>query len=65
MMATNISTHVRDTEPKVLVREEYAVIHLEDAAVCQSLFFKSEESLREFAESILQQLDSGKEFSPW
>lgn len=56
-MQTNVCIHLEeeDLKPEVLVREKYTVINLGKYSE-QSLFFKSEEHLRSFAESILQQL---------
>jgi hypothetical protein len=62
-MRTGVNLHVCDTKPEVAIRENYSVINLEGTANDASLFFKTESQLRDFAESILQQLDQAKELT--
>ncbi|WP_308636148.1 hypothetical protein [Paenibacillus silvisoli] len=60
-MITSISIHLReDTKIETSVRSAYTVVHLGEHGE-QGLFFRNEEHLRAFAESILQQLNNKEE----
>lgn len=60
MITTSVSLHVNDVEPDVKVREDYVAVAL---GIHVDFFFRNREQLRDFAESILQQLEQKEEVS--
>lgn len=62
-MLVNVSVHLKeDTEVVARVHEKFVCLNFGEFGE-PSIFFKSEEHLRSFAESILQQLEKKEEVS--